>query len=327
MSGNEITVEASGKNGLVTQLIEHAEPELVTLQRGTSEKAEVIVLPDGKQMHCIKQYLDEYLSAPERRTGTAKLESLDSFIEHVNRHKHEDSVLFARTGDIEDSYIQCIFDYNPNGGNVRSAAYMGHRANYYFPYSQEWKTWQAQNKEVMSQADFAAFIEDNIADVAYIDDGFLQTILDSRTDLSVVLKRINPDSSDNASKLKAWVAGPNKLIELSRGLAVHESSAVKNAQNLQTGEAQIQFESEHQDADGKPIRVPGFFLLHIPVLDHGEVQTVLVRLRYRLRQGSLLWFFELYRPDLMVRAALTESIERAAGETELTAFLGVAEKA
>src|SRR3546814_15229388 len=55
------------------------------------------------------------------------------------------------------------------------------------------------------------------------------------------------------AKIDGRLCGSSKLLELSRGLAVHESSKIENFNRLSSGEARLTFVTEHQGADGKPL--------------------------------------------------------------------------
>lgn len=64
----------------------------------------------------LKKYFDEYLEKPERARGTSEHLNVDSFIDHVLRHKHETSVVDAY-GDLKNRIAEKtglpIFTGNP----------------------------------------------------------------------------------------------------------------------------------------------------------------------------------------------------------------------
>jgi hypothetical protein len=103
---------------------------------------------------------------------------------------------------------------------------------------------------------------------------------------------------------------------------VNERSAVKEAINLSSGEAQVQFAAEHLDDAGQPLRVPGLFLIGIPVFLHGPLYRIAARLRYRKTPAGLVFFYQLWRADRTFDHAFREACERVRIETELPLLFG-----
>lgn len=234
---------------------------------------------------------------PDRKRGTAQSQTLESFNALTNRHKTPDSVIFADT-DWQKPSLTAVIDYHPVAGGADNGA---HRVIYQFPLSEQWKAWVAKNGILMSQTDFAAFIEDRIADLASASE-------DHKRDLE--------------STFGTRVANPAELMQLSRGLQINVDSTVRNVQNLQTGEVQIAFDETHKDGDGKPIRVPGLFVLNIAPFFMGENSVIPVRLRYRVKDGKITWFYQIYRPDLYVTERVRADLTEVATATGLPTFEG-----
>jgi len=125
--------------------------------------------------------------------------------------------------------------------------------------------------------------------------------------------------------LGGTLAGPTKLLELSRGLQVTEHSKVKTATNLSTGEVQLVYETEHQDQTGQQFKVPNMFLLALPVFEAGAMYRIPVRLRYRLNGGRVTWAILRHRPELYFENAFNEAVQKVRDETELPVFVGAQE--
>jgi hypothetical protein len=301
----------------------HMKPEVVELKHG-EESANVLVTASGLKIHGIKEFLEPYQTAPERRSGTAVMHYLSSLIDHAKRFQNDTSALFAVANRGSPKLVS-VLDYHPAGPENDDAAFCRHRAQHDFPLSEEWLAWRKMNAEPMSQADFAAFLEDRISDVVVPDDALMGTIdararggdFGPKTALEIL--------ADYAALLGGNFATPSKLVELSRGLGVHASHQVKNAVNLDSGETQVQFVEEHADSQGLPIKVPNMFLIGIPVFRAGGFYRIAVRLRYRLGAGSITWFYQLYRHEVVFDAAFQEACELAKTETGLPLFYGLPE--
>ena len=250
----------------------------------------------------VKHLVEEWRVTPDRKRGTATVDTLESFIDLVDRHKTESSVIFADI-DWKKPSLTAIIDYHEKGA-AGPADNGKHRIHYPFPLSEEWKAWVGSNAQPMKQAEFAEFFEDRIAELATPHE---------------------EEVSDWQEKLGGKVAYPNEIVMLSRGLKVNAETKVANHVTLASGEAQITFEEEHRDQNGQKLNVPSLFIIKLPPFFRGEPVRVPVRLRYRLQSGSLIWFYQLYRPDVYITEEVELSLERAAAATELPAFQGTAE--
>lgn len=306
------------------------EPRIVKVQGFESENAtpiELLILPNdrgGLTAHSVKPFCKEWWNLPERREGVARFDALDSFIAHASRFADKHSALFAK-GDAGCPSIQCVLDYHEKTADGLPR-FGRHRALHGFPLADEWKAWSAQAKAAMGQQAFAEFLEDRIADVIVPDAALLGAI--GKRDAGGDFGEKTPVEmlADYARLIGGDFASPSRLVELSRGLAVHAGHAVKNTANLQSGEAEVSFVETHADAAGKPIKVPNLFLIAIPVFNHGAPYRIAVRLRYRVRDGAIMWFFELYRADKVFDAAFREACDKAAEATKLPLFHGSPEE-
>lgn len=309
----KVMPEAAAVADLVKEL---HNPQIVEVERGSKNAAKLLLVPKGYEIVDIKDTLDAYLDAPERKKGTAEFTELDSFIAHVDRFADDDSALFADRNPSAPSLI-CVLDYHraneeekEEGEGVEVAIIPGeprfgqHRSRYAFPLSDEWVAWTAKNGKQMSQADFAVFLEDRIAD-----------LMDPIGSALESTKKM-------AEALLCSFAPPSRLLELARGLTVRSESIVANAQNLKSGESVIRFETTHTDERGAPLDVPGAFIIGIPVFRGGDRFSLGARLRYRVKEGRVTWWFDLYRASEVFDFAFNEACKRASGETGLPLFMG-----
>ncbi len=281
-----------------------------------SEYGVAVVMPAGLKLQSIKPFVDEWRDRPVRREGTATLMTLDSFIAHAVRFKDRQSMLFVDP-DPKAPYLLSVLDYHEaaqvmppdeQGTWPGQPRFGRHRGVYRFPLSEEWKAWMAKNGQGMGQADFAEFLEDRIADV-----------------LDPAAASQNHEQNELVKALKGTIADPARLIDLSRGLSVRAESTVRQQLNLSSGEVQIQWDEEHKDSTGVPLKIPNLFLLAIPVFDRGLLYEIHVRLRYRVSAGKVTWFYELHRPDRYFRHALDRACDKARADTGLPLLYGTPE--
>lgn len=257
----------------------------------------------------LKDDLEKFRLFPRRRKGTAVAQTLRSFISLTNRQKDEKlSVVFADTNWEAPSFT-AVVDYHPKergGPDGVDACYGQHRIHYPFPLSEEWQEWVKFNNEVMSQSEFATFLENRIAELSTPNED---------------------EKSSLAETFATTVAAPAELVKLSRGLRVHISSTVEEERTLNSGEGQIKWQEVHKTENGEPLKVPGMFILAVAPFRAGEKVRIPVRLRYRASAGRVSWFYEIYRPDLCITARVEADLAQVASETGLPTFEGKPEMA
>lgn len=283
---------------------EHLRGQLVTVRDPRDGTDAPAILADG--IHVINpREFDMYRARPPRREGAATHTRLDSFIDHVNRFKGENSAVFA-VDNMTGPKLTAIFDYH-SAGYSSDAENLRHRAVYSFPLSDEWKAWSEADGKAMSMADFAAFLEDHIVDVT-------------------AEKPKSDAAKDFLSKSGGNLASPSKLIEIARGLQVNEASTLREARNLSSGEAEVVFQSEHLDASGNKLVLPNAFMICIPIFARATVlDQILARFRYRKQNGGIVFWFDLWRPDLVFEHAFSEACAQVKTETGLPLFVGTPE--
>ncbi|WP_353641344.1 DUF2303 family protein [Mesorhizobium sp. WSM2239] len=248
----------------------------------------------------VKSLVEEFRTAPQRRKGTAKADTLDSFIALVDRHKDAQSALFGKTS-WPDPKLTCVLNYDSEGEEAR---FGDHRVIYSFPLTEEFKAWVNGNAKLMPQDAFAAFLEEHAAELAAPSEG---------------------EVSEYERLFKERFATPSELIELSRHLEVFVAARAKQGIRLQSGERTIEFAEEHQNAKGESITIPGIFMVSVPAFVDGDAVRLPARLRYRIASGDIKWFYQLYRWEFFLREQVGYDLKEAAEKTGLTAFEGAPE--
>ena len=249
----------------------------------------------------VKALFEEWREKPERRKGTAGVTTLASFIDLVNLHKSEHSALFAKTTWPEPA-LTAVIDYHSG----KAADNCEHRIKYAFPLTDEFKAWIENNGKALGQFEFAAFVEDRIAD------------------MSVAME---PEVEEFEKLFRTKFAIPTEMIDLSRGLRINVEERVTNAFMMQSGEAEIQFSAEHKDSKGAKLVVPGLFMLCLPIFIDGSVVRIPARLRYRVipGEGAIKWTYNLYRWEYWLRQRVQSDFAIAIKQTQLNAFEGAPE--
>lgn len=299
MSKNQENVD------LIDNLRKTMEPKLIGVvgPEDRGQQAQVLLVPQGMTAVAVKSFLDAYLERPERRSGIEAADRLESFIALTNRFKNADSVIFAKgeiLGNTLNARLAAVLNYHPANGDNKDAQHGDHVVRYDFPVSKEFAFWLGHNGKPMNQADFAMFLE-------------------QRTVEMVVAR--DEDAAEIAN-LKPKFADPLEMLELARNLQIYSSETVQQGYKPNSGERSVKFNAVHNGADGKPISIPDFFMLNVPIFTAEKPQRVIVHLRYRKSGEQISWSYDLFRVDRVFDRAFNEAVEKAQKETSLPVFFG-----
>lgn len=287
---------------------------MVVTDPKTGEEVAAYLTPSGHLNFIDRDTFDRHHGKPSVRKGMARMTSLDSFIAHVNRFGDADSAIFANE-DRSSPSVLAVLDYHradtlpteDGGDNVHGEYRFGeHRTNFAFPVSEEWKAWHAQNDVKMDMPEFAAFLEDNVLDVAEVE--------------------AVPESAERFVKMGGGeknIADWSKLTALAKSLTVFENAVVGEAVNLASGEGQLVINNSHDtEVAGIKATVPTMFFIAIPIFREGPVYRLPVRLRYRKAGSRISFWYEIWRSDRAFKDAFNEAVERIGKETSAQVFYG-----
>lgn len=121
--------------------------DLVSATLKTETDIPSVVVPDGFEV----KSLESLQLAPSRIRQSANLISPGSLIAYIQRFRDERTVVFA---DKTKTRIVAVLDFHQNADNPSWAA---HKAVYDCPFSDDWKSWTANDGSKMDQINFAEF--------------------------------------------------------------------------------------------------------------------------------------------------------------------------
>lgn len=314
-----VVAETTPRGDLISELVAMIETRSRSTIMGVDDpvsnaKGLILFAPNGGATALPASVFDEYLDGPRYRRGTASLTNLDSFIGHVNRFRDDESMVFACDDRTKPS-LTAVFDYHgktretTEGRAHQPPRFLKHHSTFAFPLSDEWKSWNKHNGKgnAMDVGAFAVFLEDHIGDVAAPGELPLSEAAD------IYIDRIGGRDK---------IASPSQLVELSKGLSINENAAITDHRKLATGESNISFSTEHTGANGAPISIPTSFQIAIPVVKDGPLYAMVARLRYRVNGAELVFWYDLWRPDLTFDHAFAEALDEVRGQTGLEVLLG-----
>lgn len=195
---------------------------------------------------------------------------------------------------------------------VAKPAWHDFTVRYDFPVTKAWTEWVKLSGEWIDQGKFAEFVELHLYEFSEPARG--EVLGEAVTRMIEAL---------GGSKL---VATPQKIYEMARGIKLTVSEKVEVALDRATGEQTLKFSEEHTGAAGRPVAIPKFFYIRVPIFFGEEPSLVGALLRYRnAGGGNVVWSYELFAPDLVVKAAFDTACKMVAGENR-TLYLGTPDK-
>lgn len=280
----------------------------------TENEAQLMVVPSGKRLVSMKPFIDEWRKFPERKKGCATLTDVDSFVSHVKRTATENTVIFGDT-TLNAAKLLAVYDYNLAQDKSGEARHLEHRAQYAFPYSDEWLAWTMRQGEqrLMSMKEFAEFLEERVIDV--VDQ---KTIKEAKWAGSLGEKM--------QLQLGIEFASPSRLIQISRHLSINVKNEFQEAVDTQGGAKNFSFKSSNTDDRGGPVSIEGGFLIRIPVFRGDAAWDIPVQLRYRTVENKLKFFYQVYRMDLHFFEAVKRTCAKVATDTGVMVLMGTPER-
>lgn len=225
---------------------------------------------------------DQYRDAPRRKSGTAATDDVASFAQYWIKHSDADSEIFA---DIDAAAITAVLDAHHEDG----ARWQCHRLVLVMRKTQQWITWTSRDRVLMSQSDFAEFLEDNAADIA-------------------------PDGPVSAAE----------LLEIAQQFQAHTKVSFSSGRRLQSGQTQFTYTEQVDASAGERgvLAIPAEFELGIRPFEDCDGYRIKARFRYRITDGQLRLGYHLDDPAGKFRAAVNDVTEKAEDACKVTIMRG-----
>lgn len=240
--------------------------------------------PPGWQMQQID--MEKYLPVPRRKVAKVILTDADTYVDYIKRHGSLANCTLLCKADFLKGTLGFTAILNDHGEQEDQQHWRDHTAAYVPEKSVEWSTWLANNgsDKAMTQIQFAAFLEENLKDIA-----------STGEDL--------PTGS--------------AILQMALDFEAKQDMRFKSAVRLQSGGVRMEYVEDEDKNTVAVMKVFERFQIAIPVLrDDTARYPITARLRYRQRDGRVIFWYELVRQDLIMEQsarALVESIKTRAG--------------
>ena len=236
----------------------------------------------------VKDFDDErLLQQPRRKTASIETDTVESFVAYLTLHASEQTTVWVKA-DYVQGKVEFLGVVNDHGAEDDDRDWRDHRVKFAPRKSEEWNRWKAKDRQPFGQAEFAAFIEDNLADI----------MGDEHT----------PSGAD--------------MLRMAIDFEAKQDMRFKSALRLQSGGVDMAFTSTDDAGTLEKMRMFDRFAIGIPVFWGAEAYRVDARLRYRAKEGKVTFWYELIRADKVLEAAAKTVVKTVSEGTRAPLFFG-----
>jgi uncharacterized protein YfdQ (DUF2303 family) len=236
------------------------------------------------------QDLEHLLPAPTRKRGKVVTTDSASFILYNLKHGLADETMIYAEIDSEKNVFNLVSVLNDH--RIAEPMWRDHRCTFQPKRSVEWVRWLSKNKSPMTQSDFAAWLEDNLPDIASVPG--------------------MPSGTD--------------ILKMALGFEATADKRMRSKISLQSGGYQLEYVDDEDKDTRTRMQVFERFTLGLPVFDASDSAYPLeARLKYREKEGKLTFWFELIRHDIVFKTAVMDELAKIKKETGFSILAGLPE--
>lgn len=172
-----------------------------------------------------------------------------------------------------------------HGEDPKQAAWGKHRVELSLEYTPAWRRWKQFNKHALAQLEFAEFLESNAVDV------------------------VEPAGAD--------------LLEMALHLEQHRTVEFKSVERLQDGQRNFLYDETLKGTTRSgQVTIPERFKLVLAVFEGGDPNDFYARLRYRVKEGVVSFWYEIERIEEMEREAIDAAAVEIGEKTIVSIWFG-----
>ncbi len=254
-----------------------------TKPQTAGEGTPFVVVPAGYKVDDIERMLQ----IPRRKRGAVITTNSAGFIDYLQKHSVADASTIYADIDSEKSHCKLLSVLDDHGNNYPD--WREHTCTFAPKLSVEWSRWLEGNKKIMSQSDFATWLEENLPDIAGVP-GF-------------------PSGTE--------------ILQMALAFEANSDKKFRSKINLQSGGVQFEYTEDETKETRTKMLVFERFTIGVPVFDGStNAYPVEARLKYREKTGDLSFWYELIRADRVFKSAVADELAAIKEGTGLQVIAG-----
>ncbi|NUS79113.1 MAG: DUF2303 family protein [Streptomyces sp.] len=205
----------------------------------------------------------EFTGRLERKTGTTTVRDSASFLTYYAKHHDENTEVYS---DVEKLTVTAVLDAH----QADTARFGGHRLHLALRKTKAWDEWTSLDGKLLTQDQFANFLEDHLA---YL---------------------VDPDAAT--------------MLEIAQSIKASTKAEFQSSSRLQSGERKFSFVEDTKASAGAKgdIAIPETFKIAVPPFEGADAYSMTARFKYRIDRGQLALGFKLEQPEERARAAFAD---------------------
>lgn len=225
------------------------------------------------------EVIEKYADRPRRKKGIYRVTLADHLREYLAKHAGPDAEMW---GDIDKATITAVV----NAPGASSPAWSDHRIVLQLRHTDDWKDWTSGDKKMMSQTEFAEFLEQHAPNI------------------------VSPDAAT--------------MLELAQTFKAATKVDFESSRRVKSGETQLVYRENTEASAGRrgELAIPDAIRLGVQVYEGGVVYALNARFRYRIVDGALALGYVLERPRDVLRDAFGAICDWVADETGTPVWQG-----
>ncbi|KQP37579.1 DUF2303 family protein [Pseudorhodoferax sp. Leaf274] len=240
-----------------------------------------VILPPGYEHKDITDLVAKTKDTPARKSGTTVVHDVPSLLLLCADRAQEHAD--AQGYIYADLTGRAITAVWNDQRQAHTPGWRDHRAVFKAELTPEFKRWIENDRKQMSQETFAEFIEDNAVDL--------------------------PEAT--------------LLLEVAGTLQAKTDVQFRSARRLDNGQVQLGYTETINTTAGAEgaLTVPKEFKVGVRIFKNGSGYLINARLKYRLLQGAVKFFYELDRPERAVELAFEGYVKEVREKSGYTPIL------
>jgi uncharacterized protein YfdQ (DUF2303 family) len=212
----------------------------------------------------------DHTGQPPRKAGTTTVRDAASFAAYFGKHADPDTEVYA---DADRLTVTAVLDAH----TADTARWSGHRLSLSLRKTKAWEQWTALDGKLMSQEQFAEFIEDHLPEL------------------------LEPAAAT--------------MLEIAQSIQATTKAEFQSGTRLQSGERQLKYTEDVRASAGRKgeLIIPETFTVGLVPFEGSEGYKLTARLRYRITDSTLRMGFKLDRPHDILTTAF-QDVVTAIGE-------------
>ena len=228
--------------------------------------------------------LEVAMAAPRRAKGTVTLDDDTSFVSYVNAMGGAPIFCTIRDNQQRPEFVAV---FNGHAG-PNEPGWGDLRAVFGPTPSVEWARWTKSNGQLQEQAAFATWLEDNAKDIAEA-----------------------PGCPTAA-----------QMLEMALSFESTQDARLRSSIRLQNGGVELTYVNKEDEATVQKMRMFDRFAIGIAPFRGGTNYEIKARLRYRVRDSKVHFWYELIRSDLVLEDAVKDLATRIQIGTDSPLYYG-----